>query len=39
MKNDILILKKIEYSNTIEIYDSIPKYLWNKKKYKNLQII
>ncbi|WP_187306309.1 plasmid replication protein [Buchnera aphidicola] len=25
-------LKKNEYSNTIEIYDSIPKYIWNLKK-------
>ncbi|CAL4326028.1 RepB family plasmid replication initiator protein [Buchnera aphidicola] len=24
--------KKDEYSNTIEIYDAIPKYVWNQKK-------
>lgn len=25
-------LKKDEYSNTIELYDAIPKYVWNQKK-------
>ncbi|QCI25812.1 plasmid replication protein (plasmid) [Buchnera aphidicola (Sitobion avenae)] len=31
-KSPISIFQKDEYSHTIEIYDSIPKYVWNQKK-------